>query len=102
MTGLTGPVVIIFYLANARSAEMVRANTILFLAILDVVLLVNLTLFGHAGPVVLWIAAIMGLPYLCATLIGQALFDPRLEKAYRMVAYGVVGLALVSGLPILD
>jgi len=38
MTGLTGPVVIIFYLANARSAATVRANTILFLAALDLVL----------------------------------------------------------------
>ena len=102
MTGLTGPVVIIFYLANARSAEHVRANTILFLAALDLVLVVNLALFGHARPEVVWIAVVMALPYLGATLIGQALFDPRLEKAYRIVAYGVVALALVSGVPALD
>jgi len=44
----------------------------------------------------------MALPYLVATLIGQGLFDPMLETAYRVVAYGVVGLALVAGLPVLD
>jgi uncharacterized protein len=102
MTGLTGPVVIMFYLANASSANMVRANTILFLAALDVVLVVNLSLFGYVSAQTLWIAAIMVLPYLIFTLVGQALFDPGHEKAYRVVAYGVVGLALVSGLPVLD
>lgn len=102
MTGLTGPAVIIFYLANARSAEAVRANTILFLAALDVVLVTNLALFGHARAETIWIALIMGLPYLIATMIGQALFDPGYERVYRVVAYAVVGVALVSGLPVLD
>jgi uncharacterized membrane protein YfcA len=102
LTGLTGPVVIIFYLANARSAAVVRSNTIVFLAVLDVVLVANLAVFGHASAATFWIAVIMGLPYLVTTLIGQALFDPKLEKTYRYVAYGVIGLALVSGLPLLD
>jgi uncharacterized protein len=102
MTGLTGPTVIIFYLANARSAQMVRANTIVFLAILDVVLVLNLALFAQTGAGPVWIALILAIPYLIATLIGQALFDPRHEKAYRVVAYCVVGLALLSGLPLLD
>lgn len=102
MTGLTGPVVIIFYLANARSALAVRSNTILFLAATDVVLLANLFLTGQAVPLTLWIAALLALPYLVTTLIGQALFDPRHEKAYRVMAYGVVALAVISGLPILD
>lgn len=102
MTGLTGPVVIIFYLANARSARSVRANTILFLAALDVVLIVTLMVSGQAGAGTLWIALALGVPYLLATVIGQAVFDPLYEKAYRIVAYGVIGLALVSGLPILD
>lgn len=102
MTGLTGPTVIIFYLANARSAQMVRANTIVFLAILDVVLVINLVLFAQTRAEPVWIAVILAIPYLIATMIGQALFDPRHEKAYRVVAYCVVGLALLSGLPLLD
>lgn len=102
MTGLTGPMVIIFYLANARSALAVRSNTILFLAVLDIVLLGNLFLRGQAVAETLWIAVILSLPYLMTTLIGQALFDPRHERAYRGLAYGVVALAVISGLPILD
>lgn len=102
MTGLTGPMVIIFYLANARSALAVRSNTILFLAALDVVLVANLFLRGQVEVTVLWVAVVLALPYLTTTLIGQALFDPRHENAYRILAYGVVALAVISGLPILD
>lgn len=102
MTGLTGPVVIIFYLANARSVRAVRANTILFLGALDIVLVVSLFLRGQAGMTALWSALVLAVPYLATTLIGQALFDPRHEKAYRVIAYTVVGLAVLSGLPILD
>lgn len=102
MTGLTGPVVIIFYLANARSAQAVRANTILFLAALDVVLIANLMASGYAHITTIWIAMIMAAPYLVATMIGQALFDPAHEKLYRLMAYSIVALALISGLPALD
>ena len=102
MTGLTGPMVIIFYLANARSAHAVRANTILFLSALDLVLVANLVLSGRATAPVLWTAVLLSVPYLATTLIGQSLFDPNRERAYRWIAYGVVGLAVITGLPILD
>ncbi|WP_306115174.1 MULTISPECIES: sulfite exporter TauE/SafE family protein [unclassified Roseovarius] len=100
MTGLTGPVVILFYLAGQSVAQRVRANTILFLAALDVVLVANL-LFGRVigwGEVAL--AITLAVPYFTTTMIGQALFDPKHERLYRWVAYGVIGLAVVSGLPL--
>lgn len=100
MTGLTGPVVILFYLAGQSVAERVRANTILFLAILDVVLVANL-LWGRAiGWSEVALALTLAVPYFTTTMIGQALFDPKYEKLYRLVAYAVIGLAVVSGLPL--
>jgi uncharacterized membrane protein YfcA len=102
MTGLTGPVVIIFYLANARSALAVRSNTILFLALLDVLLVVNLVLGGWTNIQMIWTAALLAIPYLITTLIGQALFDPSKERAYRVVAYSVIALAVLTGLPLFD
>lgn len=102
MTGLTGPVVIMFYLANARSALKVRSNIILFLAALDVLLMVNLALRGLTSGAVLWIGAILTVPYIITTLIGQALFSPSMERSYRLVAYLVIGLAVISGLPVFD
>ncbi|MGM0741016.1 MAG: TSUP family transporter [Pseudomonadota bacterium] len=98
LTGLTGPAVILFYLAGQAAVQSVRANTILFLGALDVVIVANLLLRGAVA----WSTVILALaaPYFITTLIGQALFDPRHERTYRWVAYSVIALAVISGLPI--
>lgn len=102
LTGLTGPVVILFYLAGAGRVDVVRANTILFLAALDVVIIGNLMLRGMADFGLFLLAALLAVPYFATTLIGQALFDPAYEKAYRWAAYGVIALAVLTGLPVWD
>ncbi len=102
MTGLTGPVVILFYLAGQAVAQSVRANTILFLAALDVVILANLVFRGEVTWGLLVLALILSIPYASATILGQALFDPRHERLYRYSAYAVIALAVVSGLPVWD
>ncbi len=100
LTGLTGPVVILFYLAGQAVAQSVRANTILFLAALDVVLIANLILQGAVTAELLALALVLSLPYASTTLIGQRLFAPQFEKLYRGVAYAVIALAVISSLPI--
>lgn len=100
LTGLTGPAVILFYLAGQASVQSVRANTILFLACLDVAIVVNLFLSGTLGAETAILALVLAVPYFGTTFIGQALFDPAYERLYRWAAYGVIGLALLSGLPI--
>lgn len=100
MTGLTGPVVILFYLAGQSLAQRVRANTILFLAALDVVIVVNLLFGGSVGWPEVALAITLAVPYFTTTMIGQALFDPKHERLYRWVAYAVIGLAVLSGLPL--
>ena len=100
LTGLTGPVVILFYLAGRQAALSVRANTILFLAALDVVIVINLLWRDAVGFDTMILAAFLSVPYFCTTLIGQALFDPTRERLYRWAAYGVIGLAVTSGLPL--
>ena len=100
LTGLTGPVVILFYLAGQAAARSVRANTILFLAALDVVIVCNLFWRGGIAWDTVILAMGLAVPYFITTLIGQALFDPRYERLYRWSAYGVIALAVTSGLPI--
>lgn len=100
MTGLTGPVVILFYLAGRALVQSVRANTILFLAALDAIILGNLWLVGDVTFRLVMLATIVSLPYVFTTLIGQALFDPRHERLYRRAAYAVIAVAVVSGLPL--
>ena len=100
MTGLTGPVVILFYLAGQAVAQSVRANTILFLAALDVVLIANLIAQGAVTWSLLALAIVLSVPYIVTTLVGQALFDPKHEQLYRWSAYAVIAGAVVSGLPV--
>ena len=103
MTGLTGPVVIVFYLANVRDvSRVVRANTIVFLAALDVVIAANLIFGGMASLKAVILACLLGIPYVITTLTGKALFDPKLEKLYRFASYSVIALAVVSSLPVFD
>ena len=100
MTGLTGPVVILFYLAGQSAAQSVRANTILFLAALDVVIAVNLLSRGSLEWTTALLALTLAVPYFITSLIGQALFDPRHQRLYRWAAYSVIALAVLSGLPL--
>ncbi len=100
MTGLTGPVVILFYLAGQGAVQSVRANTILFLAALDVVIVTNLLLSGITTIYVVWLAGLLGVPYFVTTMIGQTLFHPSHERLYRRAALAVIALAVVAGLPI--
>jgi hypothetical protein len=100
LTALTGPLVILFYLAGSRAASVVRANTILFLAALDVVIVGLLSAQGRITSVTLWLAALLAAPYLVATLTGQRLFTPAREGLYRRLAYGVIGAAVLYGLPV--
>jgi uncharacterized membrane protein YfcA len=92
--------VILFYLAGQAAVASVRANTILFLAALDVVIVVNLLWQDSISWPTLVLALVLAVPYFITTLIGQWAFDPRHERLYRWAAYGVIAIAVVSGLPI--
>ncbi len=100
MTGMTGPVVILFYLAGQAAAQTVRANTILFLAVLDFAIAGNLFIRGSVGMDEVILAAALAVPYFTTTMIGQALFSPSRERIYRGLSYAVIGLAVVTGLPL--
>lgn len=99
-TGLTGPPVILFYLASTRPAAVVRANTILFLALLDIGIVVNMMVRGLIDGGAVLLAAVLALPYGAGLLTGQRLFHPDLERVYRRLAYAVIGVAILAGLPL--
>ncbi|GAB4290800.1 MAG: sulfite exporter TauE/SafE family protein [Roseovarius sp.] len=100
LTGLTGPVVVLFYLAGQSAAQRVRANTIVFLAALDAAVVGNLLLQGRIAWHVLVLALIIAVPYFVTSMIGQALFDPRHERLYRGAAYVLIALAVAGGVPL--
>lgn len=101
-TGLTGPPVILFYLAGQGPVTQVRANTILFLAALDVGVLVAFLTAGLVGREAVALGVLLAVPYLATTALGQRLFRPERERAFRRAAYALIALAILSGLPVLD
>ena len=102
MTGLTGPVVILFYLAGQARAQIVRANTIIFLAVLDLGIVITLFAKELIDTTSLWLGFVLAVPYFCTSMIGQALFRPDHDRLYRGVAYGVIALAVLTGMPLFD
>jgi len=98
-TGLGGPPAILFYLAGPSGAEQVRANTILFLCVLDISIAATLLLRFSFGPDALALCAALAVPYAATTALGQRLFRPGRERAYRAAAYLLIAGAILTGLP---
>lgn len=102
-TGLTGPVTILFYLGSAnKRAETVRANTILFLALMDMALIANFLLAGLGGTQPILLGFVLMPFYIFGARVGELLFKPGQETTYRAAASVVIGLAILTGLPVFD
>ena len=101
-SGLTGPVVILFYLAGRGAVETIRANTILFLGFIDFAIVANLVWRDLANWTLFGLVVVMSVPYVLTTLIGQRFFDPKLDRVYRSVAYCVIGAAAFMSMPVFD
>ena len=101
-TGLLGPIVILFNLATGDEAARVRANTLIFLTLGSLLVVPQMALQGLLAPSAIWLGALMLPAYGGGNLVGRSLFAPGRGALYRRVAYTIIGLAIVAGLPIFD
>jgi len=102
VAALPGPPVIVSYMSSSRAASMVRANTMMFLFLVD---LMSFVVFWAKGLLVLLpmlVGAFLAVPYALAGLVGQWIFDPEKEHIYRRVAYALIAISAIFGLPIWD
>lgn len=100
VSGMPGPPVILLYLAGPNPANVVRASTMTYLFLYDVVLMVIVALKGALLAVPVGVGLLMALPNLLGNMLGGLIFRPEFERIYRNVAYSVIGAAALSGLPI--
>lgn len=100
--GLPGPPVIMLYMASRQLPQVIRANTMLYLLAAETVMLSVLALFGHLVWAALGIGLLATVPYLLANVIGAAIFRPEMERVYRVVAYMIIAISALSGLPVFD
>lgn len=101
-TGLAGPIFILFQLSSTDGAARHRANIACFLTLTSVALIPIMSMRGMLGPVDAARGILLVPSYAIGNLLGQWLFDPSRETLYRRVAYVMIGVSILVGLPIFD
>lgn len=100
VSGLSGPPVILGYMAAPLPVAAIRANILLYLVAWDALFAAVLAIQGRLEPTALVLGAVLVPLYLGANTLGARLFDPDRERLYRLVAYGLIALAACAALPI--
>ncbi|MEM1431210.1 MAG: sulfite exporter TauE/SafE family protein [Pseudomonadota bacterium] len=98
--GLNGPLLVLFHLSGRTTAEEARSNTIVFLSITGLAVLPVMAVQGLIDGRAIALGLLLSVPYGAGALAGQALFRPGRETLYRQVAYGIIGVSIVTGMPI--
>ncbi|MGR3290095.1 MAG: TSUP family transporter [Paracoccaceae bacterium] len=100
--GLPGPPVIMLYMASGQSPKIIRANITLYLILAVALLLALFAGFGQLVFSAIGLGLLVAVPYLAGNILGAKLFRPEAERAYRAVAYSVIAISAMSGLPFFD
>lgn len=100
VAGIPGPPVIFVYMASPKPAPVIRANITFYLFGYDWMVLLMMGAAGRLDPGFIVTGLLLILPNMLGTMSGTALFVPGYERAYRLVAYGLILGAALTGLPI--
>lgn len=98
--GIPGPPVIMLYMASKLPVAVIRANFLLYLVALDLLLFPLLWLLGLMNWPIAFLGLLVGIPNLAANMIGARLFDPSHARLFRTVAYIVIAVSAIIGLPL--
>lgn len=98
--GIPGPPVIMLYMASTLPVSVIRANFLLYLVALDVLLFSLLWALGLMNWSIAFLGLLVGIPYLVANMLGARLFDPSKAGVFRSVAYLVIAASAIIGLPL--
>ncbi|MBY5934019.1 sulfite exporter TauE/SafE family protein [Tateyamaria omphalii] len=99
-TGLVGPIMVLFQLSGQEGVARARANTLVFLTITGLLTVPLMAMQGLLTVEAVVLGLMLIVPYGVASRIGQALFDPAMQVLYRRVAYVIIAVAIVMGLPV--
>ena len=102
VSGLLGPIMVLFQLAGRDAIATTRATTVVFLTATSLLILPLMYLQGLLTPTAIMLGLLLLIPYGAGTLLGQALFQPKWERFYRAAAYVIIALATLMGLPLWD
>lgn len=99
---MSGPPVVVYWLSGPGSAMTVRANLMVFFTLTSLTSGVTYYLQGLFTARAIAVAAVAGPAYGLGMLIGSRLFRLASERTFRRIAFLIVALAALLGLPIFD
>jgi len=99
-TGMAGPPVIMLYMASTLPVKVIRANLILYLLTIDLLMIATIAAFGLFDAVPVIIGLVLAVPYMLTTLVGARFFRPGGEHLFRRVAYAIIAASALMGLPL--
>ncbi len=98
--GIPGPPVIMLYMSSRLHISVIRANFLLYLVGIDLILFSALWVLGMMNWPIAFLGLLVGIPNLIANMLGARLFDPSAERLFRNVAYLVIAVSAIVGLPL--
>jgi uncharacterized membrane protein YfcA len=100
VAGVPGPPVIMLYMAGQQAAAVIRGNFLLYLLGVDLIMLAILGSFGLLDVTAVLVALLLVPVYMLANAMGARLFDPGREGQFRAVAYAIIAVSALLGLPL--
>lgn len=101
-TGITGPLVIAYWLGSPANAALVRVNIIVFYAISSLFTDVIYFWRGLFTWEVVGFAIVSAPLYALGLTVGARLFNRTSEKSYRRAALGLIAASSFISLPLFD
>jgi uncharacterized membrane protein YfcA len=99
---MEGPPAVLFWLGGDKSASLVRANLMVFIALAGIAMFTVYAIAGLLTREAIGLSFWLFWPFVLAMAIGARLFRFASEHTYRRVAYILIYLAAVASLPIFD
>jgi uncharacterized membrane protein YfcA len=99
---VSGPLAIIYWLGGPNSAAVVRANLMVYFALLSIASIVVYYLRGLFTIDVLVMSLVLGPIFIATMSAGAYLFRGAGETAYRRIAYAIIALSAAVSLPLFD
>lgn len=97
-----GPPVIAYWLGSPADARRVRSNVILYFEVQTVLTIVSYTVGGVFVAALVPLALLTAPSYGLGLFAGSRLFGKASEPTFRRIAFSLIGVALILGLPVLD
>lgn len=99
---MSGPPVLLLWIAEGHTKEAIRANALLYFAGLTFASLILFLAMGILTWTTLTYSLLLLPVYGCGLMIGSRLFKRTNERYFRVISFSLIVGAAIAGLPVLD